>query len=401
MRLFRCQACGQTVFFENLHCGRCGHRLGYLPEIGLMSAFEPAAAPDLIDALQAAGLLEAAGLGPASEEAWVAALRPGERYRFCGNAEEGACNWVIPSGSPDRLCRACSYNRRIPDLEYGDNLELWRRLELAKRRLLYSLLKLELPMPTRADDAQGLAFDFLADPTDPALPRVVTGHANGLITIALREADDVEREAMRKSLGEPYRTLLGHFRHEIGHYFWNRLVRDGGALGACRALFGDERRGYAEALRSYYDRGPLPGWQDSYISAYATMHPWEDFAETWAHYLHMVDTLETAAAHGVELHPRQGRAVRTTEPGFDPYRAGRFDPIVDKWLPLALAANSLNRSMGLPDLYPFVLTRPVIRKLCFIHDLVQQHRRRLAAARPPPTDRQGERRCASSGSGHG
>ncbi len=372
MRLFRCQNCGQTVFFENTQCERCGHSLGYLPEIGLMSALEPEIGPELRRVLQESDLLRTAGLG--GVETWLATVRPGLRYRRCANAALGACNWMVPADSSGRYCLACRHNRRVANLRSEENLGRWRRLELAKHRLFYSLIKLELPLPTRDEAAEGLAFDFLADPADPAAPRVITGHAKGLITIALREADDVERERMRKSMGEPYRTTLGHFRHESGHYFWARLGRDGGRLAECRAVFGDERADYAAALRAHYAKPPKPGWQARFISAYATMHPWEDFAETWAHYLHMLDTLETAFAHGLELHPSLERQLGATRVSFDPYRAAAFDRIIATWLPLSAVANDLNRSMGLPDLYPFVLTAPVVAKLAFIHGLIQEHR---------------------------
>jgi hypothetical protein len=160
-----------------------------------------------------------------------------------------------------------------------------------------------LPVRTRAEDpAHGLIFNFLAG--DPARgQRVMTGHDNGLITIALTEADDMEREKRRLEMGEPYRTLLGHFRHEVGHYFWDVIVRDGGKLEACRAVFGDDTIDYGEALQHHYREGPPPDWQTSFVSAYAATHPWEDFAETWSHYLHIVDTLEMASAFGIKVHP--------------------------------------------------------------------------------------------------
>jgi hypothetical protein len=383
MRLFRCQVCEQTAYFENTKCERCCSPLGYLPDVGLMSALEPAVAPDLLATLDQAGLLEAAGLLPAIEEVWLAHVRPGQSYRFCANAGLVLCNWMVPAEAEDTCCAACRHNRRISDITLDDNLARWRQLERAKHRLFYSLVKLQLPLRTRAESPDGLAFDFLADPPDPKEPRVMTGHANGLITIALREADDVEREKMRKSLGEPYRTLLGHFRHETGHYFWNQLVRERSHLEACRAVFGDDRIDYGEALEVYYANGASPGWQDRFISAYATMHPWEDFAETWAHYLHMIDTLEAAAAHGVELHSRNRDGSVRTVIDFDPYQVQDFDPIINSWLPLSRAANSMNRAMGQPDLYPFVLSPAVIGKLRFIHGLVQEHRARRVGSMAP------------------
>jgi hypothetical protein len=252
------------------------------------------------------------------------------------------------------------------------NLEAWQKIELAKHRLFYSLLRFRLPMPTRMEDpAEGLAFDFLAELPQTIGPKVMTGHDNGLITIALAEADDAYREQSRVAMHEPYRTLLGHFRHETGHYFWDKLVQDRGRLDACRAMFGDDRQDYGQALQAYYDKGAPADWQSRFVSMYATSHPWEDFAETWAHYLHIVDTLEIARAFGLSTHPRLTRGDELdASVEFDPYRAPGMGPLIDAWLPLSLALNSLNRAMGLSDLYPFVLSPPAIDKLGFIHELV-------------------------------
>jgi hypothetical protein len=218
-----------------------------------------------------------------------------------------------------------------------------------------------------------LVFDFLAE--DPGTPKVLTGHENGLITLNINEADDAQREKIRKQMGEPYRTLLGHFRHEVGHYFWDVLVRDGGHLAECREVFGDETADYNDALKVHYAEGPMANWQEHFISAYATSHPWEDFAETWAHYLHIVDTLETAHAFGMRIRPR---VVKSPElqavMDFDPYQARDFDTIIEAWLPLTFAMNSLSRSMGQADLYPFILSSDAIRKLGFIHKLVHAAR---------------------------
>ena len=344
MKLFKCQSCGQTLFFENRSCERCGHRLGYLPDDDQIHALEP------------------------SGSNWFALGAPLTFYRFCANAEADACNWLIPIDSPDEFCAACRHNRTIPDISEPDNLVRWSRIERAKHRLFYTLLKLKLPLRDRDEDNEGLAFDFLADPPDAA---VMIGHDNGLITLALREADDSEREAARAAMHEPYRTLLGHFRHEIGHYYWDRLVRDGGLLEPCRAVFGDDTEDYGDALKRHYDNGPPPNWQDRYISAYAASHPWEDFAETWAHYLHIVDTLETARAFGLTVQPRldeTGDLSGTID--FNPYRSGTIQQMVEAWLPISFAVNAINRSMGLRDAYPFILTEAVIAKLGFIHALV-------------------------------
>ncbi|MFG1479003.1 putative zinc-binding peptidase [Xanthobacter sp. V4C-4] len=347
MQLFKCQTCAQVLYFENTICERCQSRIGYLPGSGVLSAVEPD------------------GTG------WIARANPGPRYRFCENWERNACNWMVDAGEGETLCLACRHNRTIPDICDPENHRRWQKIEAAKRRLFYSLVKLALPIPTVASgDHEPLVFDFLADPTDGG-PRIMTGHDNGLITIALTEADDAAREQARASMGELYRTLLGHFRHEVGHYYWDRLVSASPALEGFRALFGDERQDYGEALARHYENGPPPGWHNGFVSAYATMHPWEDWAETWAHYLHIVDTLEMAGAFGIKIAPDMSDdPALEAEISFDPHRVRHARTLVDAWLPLTYAVNSLNRSMGQGDLYPFVIPPPVVDKLEYIHALV-------------------------------
>ena len=351
MKLFTCQNCAQLIYFENVRCERCSHVLGYLPESAILSALAE------------------------EGEAWRALAAAGQLWRFCANAAYGACNWLVPAEGPAIYCVACRHNRTMPDLRRPANVAAWQKLEWAKHRLFYSVLRLRLPLQTRgAGQTLGLAFDFLDDPPDTGdRARVMTGHDNGLITIALAETDDAERERRRIAMGEPYRTLLGHFRHEVGHYYWDRLVRDGGRLDACRAVFGDDAEDYSAALRRHYEIGAAEDWRNSHISAYAGSHPWEDFAETWAHYLHIVDTLEMAGAFGVTVDPaiaeREGAAVRID---FDPYGAAEISRLIATWLPLANALNNLNRCMGEPDAYPFVLSPAVIAKLGFVHDLVHR-----------------------------
>ena len=348
MKLFKCQVCGQLLYFENMRCERCGHRLGYLPESNTMSALEQ------------------------ENDALRPLATPDRLYRFCDNAAYEACNWLVPVESGERFCIACRHNGIIPDLTDRQNLLAWRKLESAKHRLFYTLLRLDLPLQNRVDDPKdGLVFNFLADSPAGTGPKVMTGHDEGLITIAMVEADDAERERRRTAMGEPYRTLLGHFRHEVGHYFWDRLVRDGGRLDECRAVFGDDRQDYEEALKIHYNVGAPPDWQETYVSMYATTHAWEDFAETWAHYLHIVDALEMAGSFGLQVHPELDRTGELeAEVDFDPYAALDIRAMVDAWIPLTFALNSLNRTMGQQDLYPFILTPKVIRKLGFIHDLV-------------------------------
>ncbi len=344
MKLFACQSCGSMVFFENRVCGHCGHRVGFDPASLTVVALEPAG--DVFEAVGVTG-------GP---------------YVFCANASEDVCNWLLPAGSPDALCAACRHNRMIPDLSAPDTRERWRKLEVAKHRLIYSLLRLGMALPNRIDDPQGgLVFDFLDE--RPGGGRVMTGHENGVITIAAREADDVVREELRHEMHESYRTLLGHFRHEAGHWIWNRLVRDAGRLDECRALFGDDRQDYRAALERHYAQGSRPDWAGHVITAYASSHPWEDFAETWAHYLHVVDTLDTANAFAMSVRPAEKATGSSEGSAVDPYREPDMEVILKAWLPLVFAVNCLNRSMGLPDLYPFVISPEVRAKLAFMHSL--------------------------------
>jgi hypothetical protein len=356
MKIFACQACGQLLYFENVRCERCGRQLGYLPDRDTVSALEPLQ-NDLWQALAAQSVM---GMGRRAT------------YRFCKNREPGVCNWMVPAKSKEEFCAACRHNHTIPDLSIPENAERWRKLENAKHRLFYTLLKLNLPLANRLDDpAHGLAFDFLAEQPQSHGQNVMTGHDNGIITLALREADDAERERIRTDMGEPYRTLLGHFRHESGHYFWDRLIRDGGKLDGFRAAFGDERADYVQALQTHYVNGAPPNWQQNFVSAYASSHPWEDFAETWAHYLHIVDTLETARAFGVKVKAKPARKTELYAAiDFDPHHAANIEQLIDAWLPLSFAVNSLNRSMGQADLYPFVLAPAVIAKLGYVHNLV-------------------------------
>jgi hypothetical protein len=369
MKLFSCQACGQLLYFENVRCVHCGRGLGYLPDLAQISALEPL-----------------------KEGGWKALAAPQKAYKFCNNNQFGVCNWMVAvedGGGEDAagFCAACRHNHVIPDLSVPGNDLLWARLEGAKHRLFYTLLRLGLPLENRTDNpSHGLVFDFLADLPAAHAARVMTGHDNGLITLALKEADDAAREKMRNEMGEPYRTLLGHFRHESGHYFWDRLISDDeGKLDAFRALFGDEREDYDAALQRHYAEGAPPDWQENFVSLYATAHPWEDFAETWAHYLHIVDTLETASAFGVNVRPRaHGELAARVD--FDPHNAAGMEQLIDAWLPIAFAVNSLNRSMGHSDLYPFVLTPRTIEKLAFVHALThpQKPARNLLSALVKP-----------------
>jgi hypothetical protein len=335
VKVFHCDSCDNLVFFENTLCVACNSNLAYLPGVGMVS-------------------------GEAT-------------YRLCANySGAGVCNWAVPKDDAHELCQSCRLTEVIPDVGDPKALEAWRLLEVAKRRLLFTLMSLKLPIDDRTSDPTGgLAFQFLSD-SAPTAP-VLTGHNEGVITINIAEADDVERERRRNAFGEPYRTVLGHMRHEIGHYYWNRLVRGTAELGPFRQLFGDESIDYADALRRHYEQGAPTDWQSRFVSAYASAHPWEDWAETWAHYLHVYDTVETAAACGVSLRPR-----RRDEPALaaTPNPAGRqslsFDQLIASWFPLTYMLNNLTRGLGQPDAYPFVLSTPALDKLRFVHELIER-----------------------------
>lgn len=350
MRVFECQNCGQLLDFENRWCERCGLSLGYLPAQGILSALEPA---------------------PGGLWTPLAARTPLQRY--CANHEHAVCNWLVPADTADTYCLACRLNRTIPNLSPRHAL-LWQRLEFAKHRLVDGLMCLGLPLHSWAEQPGGLGFDFLAPEDVPfgGAP-VVSGHRNGVITIDINEADDAQRERSRTRLAEPYRTLVGHVRHEIGHYYWARLIAGSEWLPQFRALFGDERQDYDESLHRNYTEGPDTDWNEQFISSYASSHPWEDWAETWAHYLHMLDTLDTAYWFGLSLSPRRGRdAGLSVMQNLDPYGPIDLDALISRWLPLIYASNRLSRSMGQVDLYPFILTTSVIQKFRFIHELVRE-----------------------------
>ena len=349
MRSSRC-VCHSVIFFDNSQCLACGRELGFCPVCRYLTA-----------------LLAVDGGG----------------YR-CGRTECGAalvkclnysqynvCNRCVAADCPseDGLCDCCRFNDTIPDLSIPGNVRKWYLLEAAKRRLFYELGELGLPYGAAGDGVEPpLQFDFKAD----AIPhgniwrsmgtreKVYTGHNAGRITINIREADTVQREKLRVEMGEAQRTLIGHFRHEIGHYYWDQLVK-GRREDECRTVFGDhDQPTYAEALETYYQNGPPVDWRQRFVSAYGTMHPWEDFAETWATYLDMVSALDTAQHVGLGGQTDASHAD--------------LDAMIIRYQQLGLALNELNRSMGLLDLVPEVFVPPVIEKLRLIHHLVLQGR---------------------------
>jgi len=346
MKLFTCSVCKQVLFFENVVCGTCGHALAYLPDRGVLSALEAGPKPGEHKALAAGGAL----------------------YRLCKNQlDHAACNWAIPAATEGDYCFACSFNEVVPNLADDHAKEEWRKLERAKRRLFYTLMALKLPLDRKHNGDKGLAFAFKQD---VAGEKVFTGHSEGLITINIAEADDPFREKMRLQMGETYRTVLGHFRHEIGHYYELRLVDGTSKAAGFRKLFGDETADYQAALDRHYKQGPPPDWHQRFVSPYASMHPYEDFAETWAHYLHMVETLDTARTYGLALRPQPVGGAPIADVTARRLDFDDFDDLLAGWVPLTLALNSLNRAMGMHDSYPFVLTEAVRNKLRFVHELV-------------------------------
>jgi len=354
---FSCR-CGRPVYFRNSLCLGCQAPLGFEPGLQEVRALSPGPDPETwtID-------------GQEDESAF---------WKRCENFDSPAgCNWLVAADDAEPLCRSCRLNRTIPSLDDPDNCRWWQLIENAKRRLVAQLLNLGLPVASKVseDPERGVMFDLLRSPKEG--PRVLTGHASGLITLNIEEADDSVRERTRHQMREPYRTLLGHFRHEIGHYYWDRLVWDTPWLEKFRDLFGDERQDYAAALKRNYEQGPPPNWADRHISSYASVHPWEDWAESWAHYLHVVDSLDTALRFGLRGEDvEQAVEPFTVEDLYDPEApdAQRVVLLVNSWVQLTTVLNELARSMGQHDFYPFVMSRPVLRKIHFIQMIVKETR---------------------------
>ncbi len=336
MTHFTC-TCGNALFFENSECLQCQRPVGYDLATNRFHALEPE--------------------GP---------------HRLCENGtRHGVCNWLVPAAGRSSLCRSCQLTRTLPDLTIIGQLEAWRRMESEKRRVLYTMAQLGQVPLSKSESQGGLAFDFLAP--QPGAP-VVTGHRDGVITLNILEADDAYRETERRALGEPYRTLIGHLRHEIGHYYWDCFFRDhrpdDAGLAEFRQLFGDERTDYGAALAAFYQSGPRAGWAESHITAYAAVHPWEDWAETWAQYLHIVDTVETVESFGwrsdtipMPATPFTAESVGATKSASEQ----KFLRTLNTWAKISPALNEIAASLGQRNLYPFVLNAATARKIHFVH----------------------------------
>ncbi|CAN5138750.1 putative zinc-binding metallopeptidase [soil metagenome] len=325
MKAFRCRVCDNPLHFENSVCVSCGTALGF-------SRVERAIVP-----------LDAPGRYVDST---------GTDWYVCANLNLSGCTWLAPV--PGGQCSSCDLTRTRPSDQDLVGLENFPVAEAAKRHLLVELDTLGFPVVGKdVDPVDGVAFDLLSSVAE----NVVIGHEDGVITIDLAESDDAYREKVRAKLSEPYRTMLGHFRHEFGHYAEWQWVRGDERMATCRELFGDESADYQAEIQRHYDEGPPEGWESSYISTYATMHPFEDFAETWAHYLHICDSIETAREYGL-----------LTVGGIADFSRFR-DVVTGVWIPLSIALNQMNRSMGKDDVYPFVIPPPVLDKLDFVASL--------------------------------
>ena len=353
MRPYPCPNCGRPTHFEVRVCPNCSFTLGYDPASdGFLF---------LADELTA----------------WRGADGRAHDVVVCENNNDfQVCNWLVATGDPQRRCLACRHNRTIPDLTGPTVPARWGKIEAAKRRLFHTLSRLNLPIETvpeaEANGTEpGLAFDFLYDPKgeETGTVEITTGHEAGLVTLNLLEADDVARERMRTALGEPYRTLLGHFRHEVGHYYWARLIEGTAEVEAFRAVFGDERVSYEEAKSKHYGAGG-GDLTEEFVSAYAAMHPWEDFAESFAHLMHIIDSLATLSGFGMRMTDWPGQGAHPAI-DFDPYDADT-KRLVAAWAPWSFAENSLARGMGQPDLYPFHLSDRVVAKLDYINRLIRR-----------------------------
>jgi hypothetical protein len=352
MKLYTCAKCQNLLYFENTVCLSCGSPVGF-----------------------DASTLSMITLTSTNGKDFTNINNNRQTWRFCTNAIHATCNWIVPAAQTGEFCIACDLNRIIPSLNNPESLRRWRLIEVAKHRLVYSLLRFHLPVESKqGDEETGIAFDFMAD-NDPK-KRVMTGHDSGTITLNIEEADEAQRVKHKLDLGERYRTLLGHFRHEIGHYYWEVFFKNNSkGVEKFRKIFGDDSMDYAKALEKYYENGVPDNWNNNFISPYATSHPWEDWAESWSHYLHLMDTLETAYSFGIAVNPRKANDQQEMQANIsrDPYNIANFDEIIKMWLPLTFAVNSLNRSMGHQDFYPFIISNAIIEKLRFIHEEVKNY----------------------------
>ena len=330
MRLYGCPDCGAPLFFRNLACGGCGQQVTYLPETDRFVTGSD----------------------------------------FCANREEIGCNWQ-GEAAHEGFCRSCAMTDVVPDAFHGENLELWTAAELSKRWVLAGLSR--WGWFRDADAGARPVFHLLAEDTPAGPATVMMGHADGIVTINVTEADPVELITRREELGERLRTMTDHFRHEIAHFLHLRLAEQKGFLPGFRSLFGDEREDYGAALERHYADGPPEAARETFITAYASAHPHEDWAETACHILHLTDLLDSALASGL-----QGRGL--PELDYDAYAETDGARLVQRAVRLSIALNHVNRSIGVADIYPFVISAPARQKLVAAHRWLQAGPKAVAAA---------------------
>jgi len=313
MKIFKCPGCDAPLFFDNLVCA-CGLAVGHDPAAQRFVTDQP----------------------------------------FCANRDSLGCNWLCAPG--ETLCNSCRMTSVRPDLAVPGNDLLWARAEAAKRHVLAGLMR--WGWFGTHDTGGRPEFHMLAETTATGSVSVIMGHASGLVTINLAEADASERVRRREMLGEPYRTLIGHFRHEIAHFLFERLSASDAFVAAFRALLGDETQDYGAALARHYEQGPPPDWQTTHVTPYAAAHPHEDWAESAAHAMHLTDIIDSFLAAGL-------RAVQAPDAGFDAFAEADPARLLDAAIAIGVAMNHVNRAVGQPDLYPFVNTAQTRTKLAF------------------------------------
>lgn len=276
---------------------------------------------------------------------------------FCANRARIGCNWIAPEEGA--FCRSCAMTALAPDPSIENAIPNWAQTEAAKRWVLDNLGRWQWFRPE--DPGTRPVFHMLADNVTPA----PMGHVEGVVTISVTEADEVVRTTRREQLNEPYRTMIGHMRHEIAHMLWWRLSLRDDFLDAFRTMFGDEREDYGEALTRHYQNGPPSDWEQRFLSTYASAHPHEDWAETTAHLLHLTDLADSFVAAGLS-------SQDLPSPGWKPYTETDSEQLIHVAATVAVGINHVNRSMGLPDLYPFMLAGATHRKLAFVHDWLRR-----------------------------
>lgn len=343
MRVFHCDRCGNVVSFSAQTCPHCSSLLGYVPRQRTIRLLEPANDPVSYE------------IDGEEQLAWR-----------CLNSAWG-CNWMVPTRSGNVWCRSCQLTRGRPDEAQPDAVEAWAIAEFAKRRLVHQLDEIRLPIELRSDSVpDGLAFDLVHIPGEGG----ITGHFDGVVTLDLAETDDGHREDLRRQLGETFRTVIGHLRHEIGHHYWARLVAGSDEMAEFRTVFGDERVDYAEAVERHYASVTGRWDQTRFVTSYAASHPLEDWAETFAHYLHIVDVVDTAVAH--DLIPPESSAVLIA----DAVGTLELGGILEAWRPINSAVNAIAEALGVPAVYPFDPVGAVVDKLAFVHRQIAAHTER-------------------------